>query len=216
MEKLAVFGASGKTGKVFVPEALRRGYALNALVRNPSRVQDTSAAMHLIKGDIQNPEDVELCLEGTTAVVSLVGHVKACPPDLQEQFMHSLLPAMQKRGINRLITLTGAGVPDPVKDGRNLVNDLLSYVMTHFAGKAFHHRMVDGIRHVDCIRRYDDLDWTVVRAPILTRQKGRGYVRSGQLGSVRGYSLRREDLVRFMLDELEEPQWIRGMPYLSS
>ena len=48
--KIGVFGATGKTGKHVVNEALKRGYKIQALVRNPNKIEIENTNLTLIKG----------------------------------------------------------------------------------------------------------------------------------------------------------------------
>ena len=62
----------------------------------------------------------------------------------------------------------------------------------------------------------DDLDWTIVRVPILTNSENRQY-RAGYIGvSTTGHTLAREGFGAFVLDELVNREWIKKRPMLSS
>ena len=52
MEKLAIFGASGRTGKLFTELALKNGYQVNALVRDSTSFDLEHPNLKVIKGNI--------------------------------------------------------------------------------------------------------------------------------------------------------------------
>jgi hypothetical protein len=49
--RLAVFGASGRTGRPLVERALAEGHTVRALVRTPTKVGIQDARLELIQGD---------------------------------------------------------------------------------------------------------------------------------------------------------------------
>ena len=64
--------------------------------------------------------------------------------------------------------------------------------------------------------RNTDLDWTLVRVPMLTDDPRTGEIRVGYLGGDVGSRLSREDLARFMLNELDEGAYIQQAPVISN
>jgi len=71
--KLVIFGASGKTGRQLVEQALTRGHAVTAFVRNPGKFRLTHANLQLAQGDILNYDTVEPAVRGQDAVLSALG-----------------------------------------------------------------------------------------------------------------------------------------------
>lgn len=76
---IAVFGGSANTGLEFLTLAMAAGYQINALARNPSKLNTLSAKypagganLNIIKGDILEPEDVAKCLVRDNRVVDIV------------------------------------------------------------------------------------------------------------------------------------------------
>ena len=77
--KIALFGASGRTGQHFLELALERDFEFKALVRNPKSVDLNDAKLEVCTGDVLNIENVRQVVEGADIVVSLFGHVKGSP-----------------------------------------------------------------------------------------------------------------------------------------
>ena len=57
--KLAVFGATGRTGRQLVEQALQAGHEVVALVRTPSRLTIQNPKLTVIQGHAMNPADVD-------------------------------------------------------------------------------------------------------------------------------------------------------------
>jgi hypothetical protein len=47
------------------------------------------------------------------------------------------------------------------------------------------------------------LDWTIVRGPMLTQDEPKGDIKVGYVGTVTGFKLTRADLAKFILDIIE-------------
>src|SRR6266498_846522 len=81
MKTIAVFGASGNTGKLFTEMALKDGYAVKALVRTPAKLGLQHPNLQIIQGDLTDSAKVEETIRGTDAVISLIGAASGSPND---------------------------------------------------------------------------------------------------------------------------------------
>lgn len=212
MKHLAIFGATGKTGKVLLPFALKRNYHVTALVRDPGKLKEYTNSVSIIKGDILDYSKVEEALRGVDGVILVIGHVKGSPRDLQQKGITNVIQAMNGYGIRRLITLTGRGVTDHQNDSPTLFDKMFDSVTGLIIKDAF----IDGNKHVEILKN-SALNWTVVRAPILLPGNGKGRYKTGYVGK-KGMSLllTRKDLSKAILDILENNTFIHEMPYISN
>lgn len=111
--KNAVFGATGRTGIPLVEQALEGGHQVKAFVRTPSRMKIDHRNLELVRGDVTDADAVDRAIAGTDAVLSVIGHTKNSPDDLQTRAIHNITGSMKKRRVKRIVNLTGAGVRDP-------------------------------------------------------------------------------------------------------
>lgn len=209
MAKLAIFGATGKTGKHLVRQALEAGHEVTALARDPGKLGITGHHLKVVQGDALDPGAVERTVEGSDAVLNALGHVKGSPADLQVKFVGALLPAMNKHGVKRLVSLTGAGVADP-KDQPKLVNNLIVFLLKRLNPAV----LADGERHAELIRR-SNLEWVLVRGPMLTEAPRKGRYRVGSVGVNTGTRISRADLADFMLKQVTDNSYVRTAPMVS-
>src|SRR6266508_3012577 len=212
MNKIAVFGASGRTGKSFTELALKDGYEVKALVRDPSRLGFQHPNLQVIQGDIYNPSKVEETINETEAVIDLIGPGKGSSSELQRTATRNILQAMQQNNVKRLITLASLpfGIVDP-NDKLTFMNRFMMILAKNLMGA-----MVEDARgHIDLIKQ-SEVDWTVVRAPGLNEQPPQGKYRVGYLDANTGKSIAHGDIAVFMLDELKSPKYIRQMPLISN
>lgn len=212
MKKIALFGASGLSGKAFLAQALAKEYTIKALLRTPAKVEEEaqrSAHLHIIPGDVLKAEDVERTVEGTDLVVSLFGHVKGSPDDLQTRGTEHIVNAMQKHGVERIISLSGGGLPYE-KDEPKLADKLIRGIMKIAASKMLN----DAIQHAEVLEN-SGLKWTIVRGPRLTNEPQRGVYRVGWVGVNASTKIGRADLADFILQEVEEAKYTYQMPFVS-
>lgn len=110
MKKIALFGATGQTGKHVLKLAVEQGYQVKALVRNPDKLEFHHEFLEVIKGDILNLSDVEQTINGCDFVISVFGHVKGSPEWLQKGGTVNIIAAMKKYGLEKIISLSGGGL----------------------------------------------------------------------------------------------------------
>jgi hypothetical protein len=213
--KLAVFGASGRTGRIFTQKALEAGNQVRALVRKPEAFDTKHKELSIIKGDFTSKEDLAICLEGCDAVVSLVGHTRGSSEGFQTRGTSLLLDLMNEKGIGRIMTLTGGGVRDPEKDQPKFMDRFVVFAMKNLAGKGTRNALIDGLNHAELVRDFKG-EWTIVRGPMLTDDPPKGNTEVGMVGTVKGFKLTRSDLAAFMVKELDQKQWIRQMPFVTN
>lgn len=153
--KIAVLGANGATGKIFVEKALAAGHEVQAGVHSGGLPEQDNLRVMQIDG--MNYEQVQQLLEGCDAVVSLVGHGKHTPGFMQTATITNVLNAMDKLGIKRLVSLTGTGARMP-GDKPSMTDRLLNAVIARVDPGRIH----DGKAHLAVLCE-SKIDWTVLR-----------------------------------------------------
>ncbi|XP_034239258.1 flavin reductase (NADPH) isoform X1 [Thrips palmi] len=74
MKKIAIFGGSGNTGLCAVDAALKKGLAVRALARDPSKFpEDVASKVEIVQGDVLNYDDVKKTVEGVDGAVIVLG-----------------------------------------------------------------------------------------------------------------------------------------------
>lgn len=169
----------------------------------------------LITGNFQDQEDIENTVKGTDVVVSLLGQVMGSPINLQSKGIEFSIQAMKTHSVPRIISLTGGGVRDMENDRPGFPDRIITFVMKNLAGKGTRNALIDGIRHAEIIREFEG-DWTIVRGPMLTEKPATGKISIGNVGTIKGFQLTREDLADFLINEIEENKYSRKMPFLTN
>src|SRR5262245_5247041 len=232
MNKIAVFGASGPTGKLFTELALNHGYQVKALVRDPSKLDLRHSNLHVIHGDATDSMKAEDTIKDTEAVISLIGANLRRGANLRQaaQLRRTTTPiilnVMQQNNVGRLIVVASlpvelfAGILDPNDKPRFMnkwfINKFTLSIFRTVVGKnLFEEMMADTRAYFDLIRQ-SPLRWTIVRAPALSDQPSMGNYRVGYLDADTGKVVGRSDVAAFLLEVLKDGNYIRQMPIVSS
>ena len=208
--KLAIFGATGRTGTPLVQQALEAGHSVVALVRVPTKLTVQHEHLSVVQGDAMNAADVEKAIQGTDAVLSVLGQSKNSPRDLQTVSTRNIVAAMQKCQVKRLVSLTGAGVDAP-EDKPGFSNHLIKFALQTLSG----HVLKDGQQHAAVITA-SGLDWVIVRGPMLTAGPHTGKYRVGWVGVNTSARIARADVADFILKQVSDDTYVHHMPMVSA
>lgn len=209
-KKIALLGASGQTGSIFLEKALGEGYSIKALVRNKNKISLTHDRLQLIEGDVLNQENVDTLIQDTDLVVSLFGHVKNSPDWLQTIGTKHLVSAMTTKGVQKIISLSGGGLPFPEKDEPKFVDKVIRLIMKITVPKILN----DAIEHHKVLED-SGLEWIIVRGPRLTNDEPKGTYRVGWVGVNASTKIARADLADFILKQIESDEYLYQMPFVS-
>ena len=211
MSTVVVLGATGRTGRIFVQEAVTRGHTVKALVRNVNARLDFPTGVKVIQGDATDEISLHQLIEGADVVVSLLGRAKGSSSDLKVKSTRLSLSVMQRTGVSRFIRLASApfgvhGEGDDPTGGQKLLAGLV---------KVFAGAMVRDERKASEDVRNSSVEWTLVRAPILTDAPYPGKYKVGSLGRKSGRRVSRATIARFILDEIENGRHVRESPLVT-
>lgn len=195
--KLAVFGATGPTGRNFVEQAVAKGHDLRALVRPTSTAPDGTDAT---VGDVLDAEAVAATIAGTDAVVCILGLPKG-EGTVISQGTANIIQAMQTAGTNRLVAVTVHGLNDS-KDDAGFFGKVIM-------AKLLKSRFEDRARQEQLI--FDSpLDYTVVRpARLIDGERTGSYDLEPHLKTGMSAKVRRADVADALLDVLESAKFPR-------
>ena len=110
--KIAVFGATGRTGFELLRQALDKGHEVTAIVRRPEAITLAHPGLRVTPGDVLKPDSFAPALQEQDAVLSVVGVVGLKPMTFHRQSARNLVDQMEKAGVQRLVCVTSVGVSD--------------------------------------------------------------------------------------------------------
>lgn len=199
--RLTVFGATGRTGTEVVSQALAAGHEVTAVVRDPARLNVPAApALRVIQSDVMDTGAIAPVLDGTDAVVSALGPRRGGPAGVLGSGVRSILAAMAKTGVRRLVAVSASGMFAEAGEPplvRLAAKPLLRRLLREGAA--------DGQRMEELITA-SGTEWTIMRPARLT-DGPRGQYRTAVDRYVSGRT-RRADLADAILTALADPATI--------
>ncbi|MDJ0513137.1 MAG: SDR family oxidoreductase [Methyloceanibacter sp.] len=209
MAHVLVMGASGGIGGQTVSTALLAGHQVRAFSRSADIAFSGSDTIETFKGDATNSEDVDAALDGVDVVVQALGVATSDlfkTVDLFSKSTRLLVDAMQKRGVRRLICVTGFGAGD----SRDAIGLIQAVPFRLLLGRAYDDKDVQ-----ERLIKQSELDWTIVRPGILTNAPRSGRYRVLHKPSEwRNGVIGRADVADFIVQAIDDPSTIGKEPVL--
>jgi putative NADH-flavin reductase len=206
--KVLVLGATGGTGREIVQQLKTRGHAPVALVRSTVKVEELGAT--LIQGDARDEAVLFEALAGCDAVISALG----TPPSpfrevtLLSAASRALVAAMSRRGVKRLVCITGIGAGDSRGHGGFAFDWIILPLLLR---KVY----ADKDRQ-EAIIAQSGLDWVLVRPSILNDKPRRGNIRAlVNLDGFHGGRIARSDVAAFVVDQLASDTFVGKRPLIT-
>lgn len=206
--KIIIFGASGKVGSELVKVLLDRGHEITVFVHSSGSFVETEQ-LHIKRGDIHDAASVKNAIKNQEVVVSTLGSWGTKTKDIVSVATKNIIPIMEKIGIKRFVSLTGAGAQLPQEKLP------LLYSLNHMAISLCANKILkDSETHMKMLH-YSTLDWTVIRSPVMTSTDTAKY-RLSNTPSVPWALISRHAVVLAMLYVIENNTEIRRAPYVTS
>lgn len=210
MKKVAVIGATGFVGTQVVKELANRGYSVNALARNTSKIEE-SENVKAVTADIYNTAELSEILKGNDAVISTF-NPGWTNPNIFEDFLkgaESIEKAVEESGVKRFITVGGAG--------SLYITENLQLIDTPEFPAEIKPGAEAARQYLEMIKKNENLDWTFF-SPAIEMHQGTAGVRKGTYRTAlenpvfdeNGRSvLSVEDVAVALVDELENNQFVK-------
>jgi putative NADH-flavin reductase len=208
--KVAIFGSTGRTGVLILEEALKAGYSVAAFARDPEKLGIEHALLTVCQGELLDREAVAEAVHGAGAVISALGPASNKPEFTISRSMQGILAGMQQHGVKRLIVTAGAGIDDS-EDAPTIMSRLMEALVKTVARNVY-----EDMLRVAGLVRASDLDWTIVRTPMLTDQPKVGKVKVAWVGKGMQPRVTRGDLAAFIVSQVEDQTYLRRSPAVSN
>jgi putative NADH-flavin reductase len=196
--KLLVIGSTGRTGKHVVEQAVQRGHAVTAFTRRPQLLAEQAGLAAIEVGDALNSADLQRAVQGQEAVISIVAPPDLGPTTLVSAATRNLITAMQTAGVPRLVITSSRSI-----------RATRPWLAVRLAWLVFRNAYRDLAVAEDLVRA-SRLEWSIVRATMLTDRPPAGRVHTDEAANATGgdWQLSRADYAMALLDAVENPQLI--------
>ena len=123
--KILILGATGRTGRLVVEEALKQGYDLNVLVRDKNKMPFSSKSVKVYQGTPARRTDLAAAMQGCDLIISALGIVRASDAPwsklitaknfISESIKNAIVEADQQN-LKRFIIVSAWGVGETKKE----------------------------------------------------------------------------------------------------
>jgi uncharacterized protein YbjT (DUF2867 family) len=214
--KILVLGATGRTGKHVIEEALKNGHKLSAIARDPEKLKNFE--IDIIHGTPYDLETVEKALTGCNAVINTLNVSRmsdnpwaplASPKDLISKSAFNAIQVMEKTGIRRFVALSTIGAGRSWKTSPAILRLIVSI-------SNLRHAFRDHGRQEELLEN-SSIDFTICRAPMLSVENNfSGAVATREDETPKSMKLSRNSAAEFFIKIIENKEFIRQTVNLSN
>mgnify|MGYP001946804497 CR=1 FL=1 len=149
---ILILGSTGRVGSHITRLALQDNHHVTALVRSPEKLEIEHKNLTVIQGNVLNKEDIEKAMRGQDLVMSALNTDGV---NTLSRSMALIIEAMEKEGIQRIITIGTAGILQS-----RVNSNILRYQSSESKRKSTraaedHHKAYE-------LLNASSLDWTIV------------------------------------------------------
>ena len=200
--KLAIFGATGKSGQALVAQALAAGHEVRALARTPAKL-GSQPGLSIMAGDAADVAAVRETLAGCDAAISLLGNFNRKPNTEVSDATRTIVSVMEAHGPRRLVVVTTIGTGDSFAPLRS---PLFKLIIRFVAKEIWRDR-----ERQEAVVRASVINWTIVRPGGLTdgTATGRWTLTDSGAAQPRKVSIARADLSAALLETVVDPMLTR-------
>jgi uncharacterized protein YbjT (DUF2867 family) len=123
--KILLLGSTGRTGKWLLEELLAKGYQVNILIRDATKISIQSDLLTVFEGTPAKMDDLERAFEGCTVVFSALNTARTSdfpwaklrtPKDFLAKVIQNIIKLSKSYSIESVIVISAWGVAETRKD----------------------------------------------------------------------------------------------------
>jgi uncharacterized protein YbjT (DUF2867 family) len=217
MEKrILILGATGRTGQLAVNDALKKGFAVTALVRNPDKLTISSDKLTVVKGSPTNINDVRIAMQGCHYVISLLSALsekesfsfkKIVPPHTLKRTIQNVIAVMKENNIRRVMTLSSIGAGDSYLYAPWFMKLMIK--ITNFKVVFADHNAQEQLL------MQSGLDWTIARPVGLNNEVAKANLVVSYDKTPKPFKMSRMQLAQFFINQIDKVDYMHKAPILS-
>jgi uncharacterized protein YbjT (DUF2867 family) len=212
---ILILGATGRTGRHLIPEALAKGHNITCLVRKALKTEVDFEKVNVIMGSPAIPGDLEKAITGCDAVISVLNISRTSdfpwaklrtPEFFLSDTMKRLVQLTERFDIKRVVVCSAWGAAETKSDLPGLLQWLIDKSNIGFAYRD-HERQ-------EAVLRQSNLNWTIVRPTGLINSSKIQRVHESYGNVPKGFTISRRSVARYLIDAIGEDRLIRKSPVI--
>jgi putative NADH-flavin reductase len=212
--KVAVFGATGFSGRAILLEALKQGHDVSILVRDASKIKIKDQKLRIVEGNIMDSQVVASILHHQDAVIQCLGvggKGDGKPTTFISEANKIIVDEMEKQKVSRLIAMSNVGAGNSLSFQPWLfTNFILPYFMKWLKV------IIDDKNRMEPTIMNSELEWTIVRCPNIIDKTPKGNVHPTLEGKGLKLTVTLGDMAEFIIHQLTDSTYLRQAPSVSN
>ncbi len=206
--KISIIGATKGIGKEVLKQAIEKKHSVKVLARNKTKLHFSN--IDIIEGDFLDYESVKKVVVNSDVIIVSVGMPPTFKPvQLFSKGTENLIKASEELDTNPLvIAVTGIGAGDSKGHGGFFYDKIMNPLLlkTIYQDKDKQEQLLKD--------KYDK--WIIVRPGFLTNQPKTGnYKAITKLDGINAGKISRADVADFILNQIENPTFLKQTPLLT-
>jgi putative NADH-flavin reductase len=208
--RLAILGASGRTGNHLVRQAIAMGHDVTAFVRRPNKLPLSHERLRVIIGDARDRYGIERAFQHADAVIDAIMPAADEPESTHADIIATVIHGMKKHGVARLVGFCDTHVQIPNKS--NIITQRLGTLLLSPSAN----RMARASQqYVDFIT-HSQLDWSIVRTHTLIDESFNGQYSIDTSNRTLNAKVSRANVADFMLRIAVNGSHLKELPIISN
>ncbi len=210
--RIAIIGATGRTGRQVIEQGLARGHHVTALARRPEAVTVRDKNLVIARADVLGAGQLTAGLTGAEAVISTLGvGASRAPTVIYSQGITNALSAMAANGISHLAVISAAPV-GPRDEQPFLQRRVAMPLLERVFGASY-----DDMRRMEALLVNSEINWVSLRPPRLVNKPATGNYRLDAVRPLaKARSLTYADLAAALLDSLDRQDLYRRAVFVAN
>jgi putative NADH-flavin reductase len=207
--RIVIFGATGRTGKHLIEQALAQDHFVTAFARTPSKVSMSHERLRVIRGNVLDAASVEKAVEGQEVVLCALGRNRGEPTIALAEGTRNIIQAMKQHGVQRIICVSAAGFLGEQADF--LIGKVLFWYFRRYLKRLF-----EAMRLQFEELQQSELKWVAVRPVLLDEGPRKGHFRVVVKNIPKGgYRINTGDVADFMLRQVSSDEYVGQAPAIA-
>jgi putative NADH-flavin reductase len=208
INKIAVLGGSGRTGKYLVNHLLNQGFSVRVLVRNPEKFTLQNPKIEIVAGDAVDEKAIHLLLKDCKVIISTIGQRPGEPMVASIATKH-VLKTMNDYGIERYVLLAGINIDTPFDKKSEKTKLATDWMKTNYP------EIQEDRQLAYDFLTASNVSWTLVRVPLIEFTNTSSEL-NVSLEDCLGSSISAQDIASFMVNEITDCNFVKKSPFISS
>jgi putative NADH-flavin reductase len=212
--KVAIFGATGFSGRAILAEVLKQGHEVSILVRNKSTVSSHDPNLTILEGNVMDSKAVAATIRDCDAVIQCLGiggKGDGKPNTFVSDATKIIIAEMEQLGLKRLIAMSNVGAGNSIAFWPWIFRKMiLPYFMKWLVA------VFDDKNRMEPAIMNSTLDWTIVRCPNILDKPAKETCHTTLDGKGLTLSITLPDMAKFIVDQLVQQTFIKQAPSISN